>query len=131
MKMITAHLLVYGTLRPVSGHPMARFLAERGRLLGGARVQGRLYDLAWYPGLVGTTAADEWVQGDLYELTDPEATLADLDRYEIDASARFERCQVPVVRDSQEQLTAWVYFYRGEVREEQRIASGDYLRRGG
>jgi gamma-glutamylcyclotransferase (GGCT)/AIG2-like uncharacterized protein YtfP len=118
------YLFVYGTLRPACGHPMARFLAERGRLLGGARVQGRLYDLAWYPGLVGTTAADEWVQGDLYELNDPETTLAD-------ASAQFERCLVPVVRDSEGQLTAWVYLYRGEVREEERIASGDYLRRGG
>jgi gamma-glutamylcyclotransferase (GGCT)/AIG2-like uncharacterized protein YtfP len=55
--------------------------------------------------------------------------LAELDRYEIDASALFERRLVPVVCDSAERLTAWVYFYRGPVREEQRIASGDYLRR--
>ena len=110
---------------------MARFLAERGRLLGSARVQGRLYDLGWYPGLLAPAAADDWVQGDLYELVDPDATLPRLDRYEIGASALFERCLTPVLRDAQEQVSAWVYYFRGKVNQGQRIASGDYLRRGG
>jgi gamma-glutamylcyclotransferase (GGCT)/AIG2-like uncharacterized protein YtfP len=131
MKTESDYLFVYGTLRPACDHAMAGFLAKRARLLGSARVRGRLYQLDWYPGLLGPVAADDWVQGDLYELTDPEPTLADLDRYEIDASALFERSLVPAVRDTQEQVSAWVYFYRGEVREAQRIASGDYLRRDG
>ena len=45
------HLFVYGTLRRGSGHPMSRFLAARARLLAGARVPGRLYDLGGFPGL--------------------------------------------------------------------------------
>jgi gamma-glutamylcyclotransferase (GGCT)/AIG2-like uncharacterized protein YtfP len=107
---------------------MARFLAERGRLLGAARVPGRLYNLGWYPGLLEPAAADDWVQGDLYELTDPDATLPRLDRYEIGASALFERCLVPVSRGPGGELSAWVYYYRGKVNDGQRIASGDYLR---
>jgi len=109
---------------------MAGFLAERARLLGRASVPGRLYHLSWYPGLLPPAAPADWVQGDLYELADAAATLADLDRYEIDASRMFERCRVSAVRESGEQLTAWVYLYRGNVREEQRILSGDYLKRG-
>ena len=43
---------------------MARFLAERGRLLGGARINGRLYDLAWYPGLLAAaTGTGAWLMG--------------------------------------------------------------------
>jgi len=131
MSQAGCYLFVYGTLRAGCGHPMARFLAERARLIGSARVRGRLYKLDWYPGLLGPATPLDWVQGDLYELADAATTLADLDRYEIDASALFERCLVPVVRDSGEQLTACAYFYRGEVREEQRILSGDYLKSGG
>jgi hypothetical protein len=31
-----------------------------------------------------------------------------------------------VVRENGEQVTAWVYWFRGHVKDEQRIASGDY-----
>src|SRR5262245_63792883 len=77
-----ACLFAYGTLRPGAGHRMAAYLARRGRLLGPARAPGRLYDLGRYPGMTGPRAADEWVRGDVYELDDPAATLAVLDRYE-------------------------------------------------
>jgi gamma-glutamylcyclotransferase (GGCT)/AIG2-like uncharacterized protein YtfP len=124
-------LFVYGTLRPGCAHPMARFLAERGRLLGRAKIQGRLYDLDWYPGLLEPAAADDWVQGDLYELADPDATLPKLDRYEIGASALFERRFALVRSEAEGDVTAWVYYYRGKVNAGQRIASGDYLNPGG
>jgi gamma-glutamylcyclotransferase (GGCT)/AIG2-like uncharacterized protein YtfP len=121
------YLFVYGTLRPGCGHPMAAFLAQRGHLLGRASVSGRLYNLGWYPGLLPPALPGDIVQGDLYELTVAECTLAELDRYEIDASALFERGSASVVRGSGEQVSAWLYYYRGEVRESQRITSGDFL----
>src|SRR3989442_228805 len=111
------YLFVYGTLRPACNHSMATFLAQRARLLGPARVQGRLYNLGWYPGLLSAAGSDDWVQGDLYKLLDAEPTLATLDGYETDASAQFERFVMPVFRDNGVQLDAWVYFYRGEVEE--------------
>ena len=73
------------------------------------------------------TAATERVRGELYELIEPERTLAELDRFETDASAQFQRREVVVSRDSGEEQRAWVYFYIADVREEWRIPSGDYL----
>jgi gamma-glutamylcyclotransferase (GGCT)/AIG2-like uncharacterized protein YtfP len=124
-------LFVYGTLRHGSPHPMARFLAERARLVGQARVPGRLYDLGRYPGLTEPRTPEDWVFGDLFELEDPQLTLLELDHYEECSPADaqpwlFERRPVPVALATGETLTAWAYFYRGTVEENGRIVSGEY-----
>src|SRR5262249_44885157 len=79
---VDAYLFVYGTLRPEAGHKMGQFLARRGRLLGPARAPGRLLDLGRFPGMSAARADNEWVHGVVYELDDPAATLALLDRHE-------------------------------------------------
>jgi gamma-glutamylcyclotransferase (GGCT)/AIG2-like uncharacterized protein YtfP len=132
MSQECTRLFVYGTLRRDSGHPMAQFLSRQGRFLGPARVAGRLYDLGRYPGLVGAAAPDDWVFGDLYELTEGAQTLAALDRYEDydpadPSSSLFERCLVKARLAAGEVLTAWAYQFRRPVSEEKRIHSGDYL----
>src|SRR5947209_16498275 len=78
---MSALLFVYGTLRRISKHPMARFLAERAKFIGEATVPGRLYYLGRFPGMTEAEAAGETVVGDVYELASEEA-LAELDRYE-------------------------------------------------
>ena len=45
-------LFVYGTLLSSVDHPMSRRLAGEAELLGEAMFTGRLYRVAWYPGLV-------------------------------------------------------------------------------
>lgn len=123
---MTSYLFVYGTLRRASGHPMARFLAERARFVGEAKTRGKLYELGRYPGLVA--AEDGSVKGDVFELLDTE-TLWELDRYENGDSPRFvdfDRQEADATLASGETIRAWVYWYRGAVREEQRIVSGDY-----
>lgn len=122
------YLFVYGTLRPGCDHPMARFLADRARLVGPGRVNGRLFRCGWYPALLSAEHPDDWVHGDLFHMTDADETLAELDHYENDASDLFERSEVLVIRDCGERCTAWVYFYHGQVDPTKRIASGDYLR---
>jgi gamma-glutamylcyclotransferase (GGCT)/AIG2-like uncharacterized protein YtfP len=121
------YLFVYGTLRPGCGHSMSSFLSERARCMGNARINGRLYQCGWFPGLLPAEEPEDWVRGDLFDLTSAEATLAELDRYENDASDLFERRQVPVFSDSGEKCNAWVYFYRGQVDPARRIRSGDFL----
>src|SRR5262249_8621857 len=127
-------LFVYGTLRKNSDHSMARFLSENAKYLGEARVPGRLYDLGAYPGMTPAVTPhptlspqrgegwvrgdeDEWVHGDLFELRDPEATLAELDRYEgcplPGEPAPFERAIVGATRSGEEPIFAWIYWYRG------------------
>ncbi|MCI0638639.1 MAG: gamma-glutamylcyclotransferase [Gemmataceae bacterium] len=126
---MTLHLFVYGTLRRGSPHPMAQFLAQRARYVAGGRIQGRLYNFGRYPGLKPSTDNADWVVGDLYELHN-EAIWAELDRYEDAESPQpgyFERELAAIALEDGSETNAWVYWFRGEVREGQHIASGDYL----
>jgi gamma-glutamylcyclotransferase (GGCT)/AIG2-like uncharacterized protein YtfP len=73
--------------------------------------------------------ADDWVHGDLYDLGTGTTTLTDLDAYEQAESpmpAFFERELHEIVRGDATPIMAWVYWYRGEVAERQRIVSGRY-----
>jgi gamma-glutamylcyclotransferase (GGCT)/AIG2-like uncharacterized protein YtfP len=126
---MTNHLFVYGTLRRDSSHPMARLLAERARHLGTAMVRGRLYDLDRYPGILEPASDGDWVHGDLYDLGADPTTLAELDTYELAESplpAYFDRQCAEAVLPDGGCVQVWVYWYRGEVGEQQRIASGRY-----
>ena len=51
-------------------------LGYRGRLSLTQQLPGRLYDLGAYPGLTEARTEQEWVLGDVYELAEPENTLA-------------------------------------------------------
>lgn len=124
-------LFVYGTLRRRSRHSMARRLAQAARHVGAATIAGRLYDLGRFPGLKKPLAPDDHVQGDVYDLGDSaEPTLREMDAYENAESpppTPYERVLSTVCLQADGcELTAWVYWYRGDVRAEQFIASGSY-----
>ncbi|MCI0465043.1 MAG: gamma-glutamylcyclotransferase [Gemmataceae bacterium] len=126
------YLFVYGTLRRESAHPLAALLAARARLVGAGRAPGRLYDLGAYPGMTAVAAPQEWVRGEVYELTDPEALLAMLDHYEgcdpdEPEQSLFARLPAAVTLEDGSALTAWAYFYRGPLEGAQPIPSGDYF----
>ncbi len=130
--MSNPYLFVYGSLRRDSAHPMAALLAARARLVGAARAPGRLYDLGEYPGMTAPAAADEWVRGDVYELTDAEGLLRTLDRYEgcdpdEPEGALFARLPTAATFDDGSTLTTWAYFYGGPLEGARPIPSGDYF----
>jgi gamma-glutamylcyclotransferase (GGCT)/AIG2-like uncharacterized protein YtfP len=126
---MTTYLFVYGTLLRRSRHPMARLLGERARHVGAARVAGRLYDFGRYPGMLEPQCANDWVYGDVYDLGAGTTTLAELDAYEQAESplpAYFERAAAEAIQPDGTRLPVWIYWYRGEVAESQRIVSGRY-----
>ena len=89
---------------------------------------GRLYNLGRYPGMTEVEGPGEIVTGDLYELRD-EGTIAELDRYENAESplpSFFERGSAEVTLVGGKRMQALVYWFRGEVEDSQRIASGNY-----
>jgi gamma-glutamylcyclotransferase (GGCT)/AIG2-like uncharacterized protein YtfP len=111
---------------------MAHYLASGGRCVGAGTVAGRLYDLGEYPGLVGPAAEGQRVRGEVYELDDPAAVLAALDRYEGCAEGDpqpwgFARRLAAVALDGGGELEAWAYEYRGPLEGARLIPSGDYL----
>jgi gamma-glutamylcyclotransferase (GGCT)/AIG2-like uncharacterized protein YtfP len=127
---MSTYLFVYGTLKRRSRHPMARRLAESARWVGAARVAGRLYNLGRFPGLKPARAATDWVQGDVYDLGESaERILVEMDAYENAESpppTPYERRLTTVVLADGGALTAWVYWYHGDVAEENWIATGCY-----
>ncbi len=127
---MSERLFVYGTLMRGSQHPMARKLEADATYLDGARYNGRLYRVTHYPGVIASSASDEWVFGDVYTLRDPDLLTA-LDRYEgcgpDDAEpTQYLRLLQDVTLDSGAQVKAWVYIYNWPVEESQRIMSGRF-----
>lgn len=122
------HLFVYGTLISSSRHPMADKLAREAKLVGGASLQGRLYRIAWYPGVVDSLDAEERVYGELYALANPLATFAWLDAYEGLSPGRDDNEYARVERfarlSAAGEVTAWVYLYRRDPSRFSRIVDG-------
>lgn len=117
-------LFVYGTLRRNQGNPFAAHLERWGAWLGAARLRGRLYALAHYPGVVACPMASGSVQGEVYRLPPRDQLLRFLDRYE---GPEFQRRQAPVRLAAGAIVRAWYYAYTGPVTAAQRIPEGDYL----
>lgn len=128
---ICPYFFAYGTLRRGARKDLLDFVGSRARLLGHASAPGRLYDLGDYPGMLDPAADEEWVFGDLYQLDDTESVLNRLDEYEGCESGDdglFRRSLRSVRLEGGGEVEAWIYLYQGNVRDEQRIPSGDYLR---
>ena len=123
------YLFVYGSLLSTAGHPMGARLRRESRLIGEAALPGRLYRISQYPGLVEDPDAQPWVAGEVYELSNPTASLHWLDAYEgivpgAAGSDEYERVERLLRLVSGEDLMAWVYLYRKPVTGLQLIASG-------
>jgi gamma-glutamylcyclotransferase (GGCT)/AIG2-like uncharacterized protein YtfP len=130
--MTSDRLFVYGTLMRDFDHPMAQLLSRSADFIGEARCQGRLYLVKHYPGLVLSDAADEFVFGELYRLTQPEALLREFDMYEACGEGFAEpteyiRRVLPVTLLDGTAAEAWTYLYNWPVAHLPRIASGRFM----
>lgn len=123
-------LFVYGTLRPGFDGPMAYWLSQVARHVGGAVARGRLYRVDGYPGFVPGGGGE--VAGDLFALPDAGRLLAALDEHEECAGHHprpheYHR-QILAVRREQGPVKAWTYVYVRDVAGLPLIESGDFLR---
>lgn len=115
-------VFVYGTLRRGgSNHfrmAQASFVAE-------GAVRGGLYRIDWYPGLVVDENLGP-VKGEVF-MTDA-GKIAELDDFE---GSGYRRVRIAVVVGDGTRvgsvIEAWIWEWLGETREDQRIASGDWL----
>lgn len=132
MPDLNPHLFVYGSLMSAARHPMGERLAREARLLGPASIQGRLYRISWYPGLVDSDAPHERVHGEVYGLDRPAQSIEWLDAYEgleprTTRGGEYERVARPVLLASGAEITAWVYLYRADVAGLQALADGRWV----
>ncbi len=126
-------VFVYGTLRPAVAHvAAAKRLKREGRLIGPATVPGRLYMIHWYPGLVPSAEPGEVVHGELFSLPPKRGLMEMLDAYERFRPDQPKRCDFRraecTVAGPEGAVQAWVYSYHGQVSEDRRIRSGDFIR---
>ncbi len=127
-------LFVYGTLLPDLAPPGVSDLVRELGVVGEAEIDGALYDLGHYPGLVtGAAAAGGIVKGLVVEIPNAEL-LGQLDDYEQfdpaqpDASLFVrERCDARLSAGGRR--PCWAYVYRRDVSGAKRIKSGDYRAR--
>jgi gamma-glutamylcyclotransferase (GGCT)/AIG2-like uncharacterized protein YtfP len=129
---MNSHLFVYGTLLSRVQHPMGGRLQRQARFVGEATIQGRLYSLGRYPGLVEAADARCVVKGEVYALNDPAAALQWLDAYEGIVAGKhdqnaYERVERPVRLASGGTLVAWVYLYRKCVRTRPEVLGGYWI----
>lgn len=125
-------LFVYGTLMGVATSGMGT--AERQRLhdaaisLGAATMDGRLFDLGAYPGMVTNGDPGDAVHGEVLRLERPGDVLPWLDAYEgIVAGSpdnEYARVEAEARPGNGETVTAWVYAFTGELAGRRRIADG-------
>jgi len=114
------YLFTYGTLRP--GCRAYGMIQGGTELLGRSTLpQAALYSLGGFPGL--KLGRDSTVIGALLEVTDA-SVFTTLDRYE--GHPEFYTRELLETMDG----PAWVYVYQGDVKEDSRIMSGDWINRG-
>ena len=120
-------VFVYGTLRKGGSNHFRMAGAE---FVTAGTIRGRMYRIAWYPGLVLDDSGDE-IQGEVYAV-DAEL-LAALDVFEglsageIEGS-EYRRARATVVARDSRILEAWVWEWLGMVDESRRVSGGDWLK---
>ena len=123
------HLFVYGTLLSAAGHPMGDRLRREARLIGEASIEGQLFSLGKYPGLIEAAGAGMHVYGEVYALNAPAASFQWLDAYEgivpgENEQNKYKRVERPAKLASGESVTAWVYIYCKPVAASSLIPGG-------
>ncbi len=117
-------LFVYGTLRRDLADGEARSLVHDLELVGAATVEGLLYDLGSYPGVI---AGHGVVHGELLRVAPPER-LAAIDAYEECRGVEplFRRTLTRARFGNGRSVTAWIYLFSRSVDRAPRIDHGDY-----
>jgi gamma-glutamylcyclotransferase (GGCT)/AIG2-like uncharacterized protein YtfP len=125
-------IFVYGTLRQGTASPMEKLLARHCTFVAEAFLQGILYDLGGYPGVIESANPTDKVLGELYQIERGYQLWPRLDHYEqctIDFTEPHEyvRRKRSVLLNHGEQVQAWVYLFNWRADDLVKIASGDYL----
>lgn len=118
------YLFVYGTLLRQSQTKMSTMLLSNSKFIELASVQGRLYDIGEYPGLIQSDKKSHQVKGEVFKLNNPDLTLQKLDDYE---GCEYKRIKTSVTLDNDKKVESWLYIFSLPTDEYTCIESGDYM----
>ncbi len=131
--MSPEYLFVYGSLRRGCDTEMAHLLRQESSFAGEASLQGKMYRVADFPGVVDSKTPDHRVAGEVVRLNEPRTILALLDAYEgcedLDRqrSPLYKRERRTATLSNGSTLECWVYLYARAVGDLSLIESGDFL----
>lgn len=132
--MSSEFIFVYGTLRKETANAMHGVLAQSCVYFSDAYMQGKLYEVKGYPGVIESANENDKVIGEVYKVNnkDSERVLSVLDTYEGCTAAfpephEYIRQKLPVSLATGGTVSAWVYLFNQDVTNLQQIESGDYL----
>lgn len=127
------NLFVYGSLRSGFRSPVYEYISRFFTFVGDATVKGKLYDLGEYPAAIPVTE-DTFIKGELYTIKNEQEfswAMGQLDDYEgVNVEEGEEKLYIRKITDvylGGQVITAWVYWYNGDVTGKPVIASGDIL----
>ena len=126
------YLFVYGTLmKKYSGHKPI-YLEKYGKYVSEGFIQGRLYEIDNYPGLILSNNSNDKVYGEIFLLDDFTASIHKLDEYEDYfqddlENSLYVRQEEEINIKEGETKKAWVFIFNKEVDEKKRIISGNYM----
>jgi len=126
----SSYIFVYGTLMRSFSHPMHNALIKFAEFVSEAKVNGLLYEIDSYPGLI-LTKEDIFVYGELYKINDKERLFALLDHYEECSSEfpephEYKRVIAKVFLNNGNMINAWLYLYNHPIDLAKFIESGNY-----
>ena len=121
--MKSEKVFVYGTLRKDFALPLLEQLGDTIRFVGVGKVEGTLYDIGDYPGAV-KNSKEPSIIGDVFDVDDSNRVFWILDEYE---GSEYSREEVTVKMNNGDEVTAWIYWYNGETKDDLRIKGSDYL----
>jgi gamma-glutamylcyclotransferase (GGCT)/AIG2-like uncharacterized protein YtfP len=127
------YLFVYGTLRSDTYSGSHRqLIAPYFSLVSRATMEGRLYAIIDYPGLVAVEEDIDPVIGEVYAFDGDESHLMDIDDFEgcaphSPAPHLYSRSREQAHLKDGTIVDAWVYRYNFPVNENMLIRSGNFL----
>ncbi len=88
---MTDYIFVYGLLKSMYDNEAARFIRKHCSLIGTGTIQGRLFDLGTYPGVVFEADTKTQVTGEVFQIeTNHKGLVTYLDEFE-ECGPQFEQ----------------------------------------
>jgi gamma-glutamylcyclotransferase (GGCT)/AIG2-like uncharacterized protein YtfP len=127
-------LFVYGSLRKaVVRGAMKNILIKHCEYISDGMLQGKLYDIAGYPGAIQSENTNDKVYGEVYRIVRKHPLLIRLDEFEgctekFPRPHEYTRKKLLISLLTGNDLSAWVYIFNQSIVHRRHIESGDYLR---
>lgn len=123
------HLFVYGTLKSSFKNEISNLLAANAKFIAKACINGRLYEIAGYPGLVLSKDPVDLVHGEVYSGIGADL-LSQLDAYEgyypqNESGSEYIRKTITVAYEGKV-YECHVYIYNWDIDPSKRLHSGKY-----